>query len=151
MLKFKKLVPEAKLPFYVNPGDAGMDICSIVHGRVCFGMVTFVRTGLAVEIPEGFELQVRPRSGLARRGVTVVNSPGTIDSGFRGEICVILTSVRTPEDLLEEGLAPTCPIEPGDRIAQLVLAKVERLPVVEVQELSETERGQSGFGSTGVK
>jgi dUTP pyrophosphatase len=138
-LPFKKLHPDAILPTYGSAGAAGMD----VHTQVDFVMhskeIGVVSTGLAVAIPEGFELQCRPRSGLATRGIGIVNAPGTIDSDYRGEIKVILInhSSRTAEFVA------------GDRIAQLVLAPVTRAEVVEVDELDDTERGAGGFGSTG--
>jgi dUTP pyrophosphatase len=103
---------------------------------------TIVKTGLFIELPIGYEAQVRPRSGLAaKKGITVLNSPGTVDADYRGEIGVILVNLSN-EDFV---------IENGERIAQLIIAKHERAEWVEVQELSETSRGKGGFGSTGVK
>ena len=103
---------------------------------------TIVKTGLFIELPIGYEAQVRPRSGLAaKKGITVLNSPGTVDADYRGEIGVILVNLST-EDFI---------IENGERIAQLIIAKHERAEWIEVQELSETSRGEGGFGSTGVK
>jgi len=149
-LRFKKLHPEAKIPYYATSGSAGMDVCTVEPIAIGWGQVVVVNTGLAVEIPEGYELQVRPRSGSAmRRGLTVVNSPGTIDEDFRGPIKVILTVVRSPEELALDGMEHPLHLDAGERIAQLVLKKVERLPIVEVTELSETERGEGGLGSTG--
>jgi len=141
ILCFKKLDPEAKIPEYKSMGASGMDICNLKHTMVGHGRVTEVSTGLAVEIPQGYELQVRARSGLARdRGVMVVNSPGTIDSDYRGEIKVLLTTACHNE----------VPLEPGTRIAQLILAKVSRpLAIKEVENLNPTRRGSGGFGSTG--
>jgi dUTP pyrophosphatase len=151
-LQFRKLDPMAKVPFYATSGSAGMDIRALEGFQIEPGQVKMVRTGLSVAVPEGYELQVRSRSGqAARRGLAVVNSPGTIDSDYRGEIWVILTVLASSEDLFARGL--TCPIiiEADERIAQLVLKKVERLPIVEVETLDETERGEGGIGSTGVK
>lgn len=139
-LKFKKLHPDAVLPEYKTAGAAGMDICAVEYRTLQPGEAYAISTGLAVEIPDGYELQCRPRSGLALQGITVVNSPGTIDSDYRGEIKVILLSHNA--ELL---------VTPGDRIAQLVLAKVERMPIVEVDQLSDTQRGEGGFGSTGTR
>lgn len=143
ILNFLKLHTDAILPTYKTKGAAGMDICA-VEGPLMLEpsrQVYFIRTGIAVEVPNGHELQVRPRSGLSARGLVIVNSPGTIDADFRGEI-----------QILVKNDSPT-PIEirQGDRIAQLVLAKVERADCMFVPELDETERGQNGFGSTGVQ
>ena len=141
IIRFKKLVPEAVVPRQAHPGDAGIDLVSMEKRTIPAGGRALVRTGLAVEIPVGFEGQVRPRSGLAlKRGVTVLNAPGTIDSGYRGEIGVILANFGTD----------SFAIEPGDRIAQLVIAPVANVAVEVAVELSETERGGGGFGSTGV-
>jgi dUTP pyrophosphatase len=101
-----------------------------------------VKTGLFIELPIGYEAQVRPRSGLAaKKGITVLNSPGTVDADYRGEIGVILVNLSNEEFIVEN----------GERIAQLIIAKHERAEWIAVQELSETDRGEGGFGSTGVK
>lgn len=139
---FKKLNKDAIMPKFAHHGDAGMDICSIEDAELMIGRPTMVKTGLAVEIPFGYEIQVRPRSGLALKGVTVWNSPGTIDAGYRGEIGVILMYTSTDASAFH--------IKKGDRIAQLVLAKIPDCEVFEVSELSESSRGCGGFGSTGV-
>ena len=147
VLKFKRLHPDAILPAYATAGSAGMDI-TFQSGEFQPEQVTLwvgdrwtFNTGLAVEIPEGYELQCRSRSGLAANvGVMVLNSPGTIDSDYRGEIKVILLNTGGREVNFKN----------GDRIAQLVLAKTPKLPIIEVEELSDTERGQGGFGSTGA-
>lgn len=143
IVKFKRL-PHGEglpLPAYATSGAAGMDVCSAEDAfRIHPGEVDAVATGLAVETPEGYELQVRPRSGLAARyGVTVLNTPGTIDSDYRGEIRVILINHGQQAFMIHR----------GDRIAQLVLAPVVQAEVVEVDELDETERGEGGFGSSG--
>lgn len=139
---FKKLIPSAKIPVQAHPGDAGMDLTSIDSVTIAPGARALVHTGLAVEIPAGFEGQVRPRSGLAlKNGVTVLNSPGTIDAGYRGELGVILANF---------GDAPFV-IEPGMRIAQLVIAAVAAVQVEIADELSNSERGEGGYGSSGVK
>lgn len=143
-LGFKKLDPKAQLPKYAHEGDAGMDIFALEDTNLFYGVPVLVRTGIAAEIPEGYELQVRPRSGLACKGITVWNSPGTVDSKYRGEIKVIVfyyTNDPMGNNPYE--------VKAGDKIAQLVLAPVTFAEPYEVQELSETERGAGGFGSTG--
>lgn len=130
------------LPAYATEGSAGMDIRAAESLLIKAGATGCVGTGLYLEIPEGFEAQVRPRSGLAlKHSVTVLNTPGTIDSDYRGEIRVILINLGK-EDFQ---------IEPGERIAQLVFAPVTRAQLVPSMELSETERAAGGFGSTGRK
>ena len=129
------------LPAYQTAGAAGLDLMSAVELTLDPGGRAAVPTGLSVAIPEGFEGQVRPRSGLAiKHGVTVVNAPGTIDSDYRGEVCVLLINL---------GFEPYV-IKRGARVAQLVLAPVVQLPIVEVGALDETARGAGGFGSTGA-
>ena len=129
------------LPAYQTKGSAGMDICSNEEVVLYAGSRQAIGTGLYLEIPEGYEVQVRSRSGLAiKNGISVLNSPGTIDSDYRGEVGVILTNEGT-EDFL---------IQKGDRIAQLVLQPVIQMELIEAEELNETERGTGGFGSTGV-
>ncbi|MBR4170136.1 MAG: dUTP diphosphatase [Kiritimatiellae bacterium] len=141
IVRFKKLVPEAVLPSYAHPGDAGLDLTSVEDVELPPGEIRLVKTGLAMALPSGTEAQVRPRSGLAaKHGVTVANTPGTIDEGYRGEIRVILVNL---------GKAPFR-VEKGMRIAQMVIAPVLRVGVAEVTELSDTERGTGGFGSSGV-
>ena len=128
------------LPHYATDGAAGMDVLSAEDVVLEPGMRHAVATGLALAIPEGYEIQVRPRSGLAlKHGVSVPNTPGTIDSDYRGEVKVIMINF---------GSEPFA-IHRGDRVAQLVLAPVTRAGWVEVAELGETERGEGGFGSTG--
>jgi dUTP pyrophosphatase len=140
-IRFKRLHPAAVAPAYAHPGDAGMDICACEAATLAPGARALVRTGLALEVPEGHEVQVRPRSGLAlKHGVTLLNTPGTIDAGYRGEIGVILINLG------QEPFAVT----PGMRIAQLVVAVVARADLVEASALSATARGAGGFGSTGT-
>ena len=128
------------LPRYATDGAAGMDVLSAEDMLLEPGMRHAVATGLAMAIPEGYEIQVRPRSGLAlKHGISVPNTPGTIDSDYRGELKVILINFGS------EAFA----IKRGDRIAQLVLAPVTRAGWHEVDELDETQRGEGGFGSTG--
>lgn len=137
-----KRVREVPLPQMAHEGDAGVDLHAAVEARLGPGERGAVPTGLIFEIPIGFEIQVRPRSGLAlKTGLTVLNAPGTIDAGYRGEVCVILYNA-SKEPVM---------VHPGDRIAQAVLARVERIEWVEAEELAESSRGAGGFGSTGVK
>ncbi len=129
------------LPAYATAGAAGMDVVAAEALTLAPGARHAVATGFAIAIPDGFELQVRPRSGLAlKHGITCLNSPGTIDSDYRGEVKIILANL---------GDAPFA-IARGDRIAQLVPAAVQRATLNEVTSLDETERGMGGFGSTGV-
>jgi dUTP pyrophosphatase len=141
-------LPHAKglaLPAYQSAGAAGMDLLAAVPSaaplRLAPGKRALVPTGLIMELPPGFEAQVRPRSGLAlRHGITVLNSPGTIDCDYRGEVMVLLANL---------GEAPFR-IERGERIAQLVVQRVERAQLTEVAAIAATRRGAGGFGSTGV-
>ena len=140
-IRFKKLNPGAAIPQQAHPGDAGMDLVSVEALVLEPGKRALVHTGLAVEIPVGFEGQVRPRSGLAlKNGITVLNAPGTIDAGYRGELGVVLINL---------GDTPFA-IEPGMRIAQLVIAAVAEVTVAVADDLSATERGTGGYGSSGV-
>lgn len=130
------------LPKYSTAQSAGMDLRAFVTESIILGALdrALIPTGLYIEIPEGYEAQVRPRSGLAiKYGVTVLNSPGTIDADYRGEICVELINLSNKPYTIES----------GERIAQLVFNKCEQAELVEVEELSETERGEGGFGHTG--
>ena len=128
------------LPEYATPASAGVDLRASEGCVIPPGGRALVPTGLRIALPEGYEAQVRPRSGLAlRHGVTLPNSPGTIDADYRGEIGVILMNL---------GQEPFV-VEPGDRIAQMVVAPVTRVAWSEVEELDATERGEGGFGSTG--
>lgn len=140
---------ENPLPEYSKLGDSGMDVRSQFAVAIKGGEITKVKTGLYVEIPNGWEIQVRPRSGLAlKHGITVLNTPGTIDSSYRGEVCIILYNTRP---IGTKAQSNTFQINKGDRIAQLVLQKVPKIEWEEVVELSNTERGTGGFGGTGVK
>jgi dUTP pyrophosphatase len=133
-----------ELPNYETIASAGMDLRANLSEPITLKSLerTIVKTGLFIELPIGYEAQVRPRSGLAaKKGITVLNSPGTVDADYRGEIGVILVNL-SQEDFV---------IENGERIAQLIIAKHERAEWNQVQELSETSRGEGGFGSTGVK
>ena len=131
-----------KLPAYETIASAGMDLHANLSAPIILKPLerTIIKTGLQIELPVGFEAQVRPRSGLAaKHGLTVLNSPGTVDADYRGEIAVILVNLSTTDFKIED----------GERIAQLVIAKHERAEWIEVQELNETSRGEGGFGSTG--
>jgi len=140
-ITFKRLHPGAILPQYAHPGDAGMDLCACEACEIAPGTHLLVRTGLVMQLPSGTEAQVRPRSGLAlKHGITLLNTPGTIDEGYRGEIGVIV---------INHGRDPFR-ITPGMRIAQMVIAPVLRVTVEEVGEVSSTARGVGGFGSTGT-
>jgi len=141
-IEFKKIHPDAQIPQYMTALAAGLDIQARPNQTVELqpGARCLVPTGLAVAIPQGFEVQVRPRSGLAiKHGIALVNSPGTIDADYRGEIGIIL--INHGQKVFS--------IKPGDRIAQLVVAPVCQAQLVEVEQLSETERGDGGFGHTG--
>ena len=140
-LRFKRVHPDAVLPSYAHPSDAGMDVRSVEDLTLAPGKRALVHTGLVLLLPPQYEAQVRPRSGLAlKNGVTVLNSPGTIDSGYRGEVGVILINLGDVDFTVRK----------GDKVAQLVIAPVTQPDVVEVSEIDETDRGSSGFGSTGV-
>ena len=135
---------EHELPNYETIASAGMDLRAHLPEPVTLNPLerAIVKTGLFIELPIGYEAQVRPRSGLAaKKGITVLNSPGTIDADYRGEIGVILVNLSNETFIVEN----------GERIAQLIIAKHERAVWTEVEQLSETTRGEGGFGSTGVK
>ena len=132
------------LPAYETAQSAGMDLRADLEEVISLapGQRALVPTGLFIEIPEGYEAQVRPRSGLAlKRGLTVLNSPGTIDADYRGEVGVILVNLSQEEQRIEK----------GERVAQLLFAPVARAELVEVEALGETGRGSGGFGSTGKR
>jgi dUTP pyrophosphatase len=142
-LKHREGAQDLPMPSYMTPGSAGMDLCADVEGEVELfpGEIKTIGTGLSMALPIGFEGQLRPRSGLAaKHGVTVLNSPGTIDSDYRGEIKVILINL---------GKEPF-KVRRGDRIAQLVIAPVMQADLVITSELEETLRGDGGFGHTGT-
>lgn len=132
-----------KLPFYVTEGAAGMDMIAFLKEDVVLQPLQrqLIPTGISLEIPLGYEVQVRPRSGLAlKQGLTCLNSPGTIDSDYRGQVGVLLINLSAEPQTIKN----------GDRIAQMVVAKVERGELVSVDALTETVRGTGGFGHTGV-
>jgi dUTP pyrophosphatase len=136
-----RLDPELPLPRYAKGGDAGADIVSRIDITLAPGERALVPTGIAIALPDGYVALVHPRSGLAiKHGVTMVNSPGTVDAGYRGELQVILINHDRNESVS---------FKRGDRVAQLVIQKVERAEFVEVQDLPGSGRGSGGFGSTG--
>ena len=139
-VKVKKLSADAQIPKAANPGDVAYDLYSTIDYNLEPGSRHPIPTGIAVEIPKGYEGQVRPRSGLGLKyGLTVINTPGTIDSGYRGEVHVTLLNLGTEPFQVKKGM----------RIAQLAIRPVPRVEFIEVEELSDTERGEGGFGSTG--
>ena len=132
-----------KLPAYETPASAGVDLRADLDEPVVLKPLerSLIPTGLFIELPVGFEAQIRPRSGLAiKKGITLLNTPGTIDADYRGEIKIILANISNEEFVVND----------GERIAQMVIARHEQAEWVEVEELEETERGAGGFGSTGV-
>jgi dUTP pyrophosphatase len=145
ILKIKRLEnnPDLALPKYETLGSAGMDLQAAIAEPIILkaGEVKLVKTGIAIALEVGFEAQIRPRSGLAlKNGITVLNTPGTIDSDYRGEVCIILINHSQIDFEIKRGM----------RIAQMVIAKYEQAQIVEVDNLDETARGEGGFGSTGV-
>ena len=139
----KLLDPELPAPAYAKPGDAGADLRSRVDFELEPGERALVPTGVAIALPEGYVGLVHPRSGLAtKNGITIVNAPGTVDSGYRGELMVTLLNTDKTKSFH---------VQRGDRIAQLVIQRYEQANFVVVAELDETERGVSGFGSSGLK
>ncbi|MBU6140484.1 MAG: dUTP diphosphatase [Proteobacteria bacterium] len=145
ILKIKRLEngKDLSLPKYETSGSAGMDLPAAISEPATLrsGEIKLIPTGFAIALEKGFEAQIRPRSGLAlKNGITVLNSPGTIDSDYRGEICVILINHSGTDFVITRGM----------RIAQMVIAKYEQAEIAEVENLDETFRGSSGFGSTGI-
>lgn len=143
-VKIKRKSDEIALPEYETIGSSGADVRAYLSESITLSPFAFtlIPTGLYLEIPMGYEIQVRPRSGLSRRkGITVLNTPGTIDSDYRGELQIILINLGQ-EDFV---------IQNGDRIAQLVIAPVTKAEFLITEELEESDRGEGGFGSTGVK
>ena len=140
----KKLSKNIDLPRYTTPGASGIDLMADISKELVInpGEKHLISTGIAMAIPYGYEIQIRPRSGLAaKNGITVLNTPGTIDADYRGEVGVILVNLSSEEFVIED----------GERIAQMVIAKHEQANWDQVEILEETERGAGGFGSTGVK
>lgn len=140
-LKIIKLHKEAQIPEYAHSDDSGMDLCSIDEVMLKKGEIKLIKTGISIELPKNTEAQIRPRSGLAlKHGITVLNAPGTIDEGYRGEIGIILIN-HSNEDFQ---------IKAGMKVAQMVIMPVLKPIIKIVNELSETSRGNNGFGSTGL-
>ncbi len=140
-IKVIQLTESAQLPAYEHEGDSGMDLRAIAAHTIAPSETALIKTGLAIELPASTEAQIRPRSGLALKyGITVLNTPGTVDAGYRGEIAVIL---------INHGQQPFH-IEPGMRIAQMVIVPIIRAEIERVEVLSKSKRGAGGFGSTGV-
>jgi len=140
----KRLSKEVSLPKYETSGSSGMDLAAYIDSNINInpGQTAIIPTGLALSIPKGFEVQIRPRSGLAaKQKISVLNTPGTIDADYRGEIKVILINLGPEPFKVEKGL----------RIAQMIVCPIVQAQLKEVDDLSETERGKGGFGSTGTK
>jgi len=141
-VKVKRINEAAIIPQYAHKGDAGLDLFSVEEKNITPGETALVHTGIQIELPEGTEAQIRPRSGLALKySITVLNTPGTIDEGYRGEIGVILINHGKFDFKVEK----------GTKIAQMVIKPVLKVSIVEVDELGTTERAEGGFGSTGLK
>lgn len=145
ILKIKKLANHHDLPLpkYETKGSAGMDLVACIEEDITLknGEIKLIKTGLAIALEQGFEAQIRPRSGLAlKNGITVLNTPGTIDSDYRGEICVILINHSSEDFVISRGM----------RIAQMVISQYQQAQIEIVEELDDTKRGTGGFGSTGV-
>lgn len=141
LLKVERIHKDAIIPNCAHEGDAGLDLYSIEKKIINPGDTALIKTGIKIELPPQSEAQVRPRSGLALKfGVTVLNTPGTIDEGYRGEIGVILINHGKNSFIVEKGM----------KIAQMVVKPVWKVDVIEVEELSSSERGEGGFGSTGL-
>lgn len=142
-VKIKRLDPELPLPRYANPGDAGLDLYSAQDVTIEPGRRVMISTGVAIALPQGYAGFVQPRSGLAaKKGLSIVNTPGLVDSGYRGELKVIAINTDADEPIV---------ISRGERVAQLVVQRVPSVELVEVDELDKTERGEGGFGSTGLR
>ena len=143
-IQIKKLSNSVSIPKYETQGSSGMDISAHIINNIIInpGEKALVTTGFSIAVPKGYEVQIRPRSGLAaKKNITVLNTPGTIDSDYRGEIKVILINLGKEKFIIENGV----------RIAQMVVCPVIQVNLEVVKELSDTERGSSGFGSTGTK
>ncbi len=139
-LKVKLIDEEAKLPYQANEGDAGLDLFSIEEKVIKAGDVELIRTGIQLELPKGTEAQIRPRSGLAlKHSITVLNSPGTIDEGYRGEVKVILINHGKKDFKVEKHM----------RIAQMVIASVLQVSLEQTEVITDSKRGAGGFGSSG--
>ncbi len=144
IVKIQKLNPNANIPTYQTEGASGMDLCAFLSEPILLKPLErkLIPTGLKMELPQGYEAQVRPRSGMSiKHGITLVNCVGTIDEDYRGEICVPVINLSNEEFTINN----------GDRIAQMVISPVTKASIIETKELSNTKRGEGGFGSTGRK
>ncbi len=142
-IRIRRLGPDVPLPSYAHPGDAGADLTTTVDLHLEPGERALVPTGISIALPEGYVGLVHPRSGLAARcGLSIVNSPGTVDAGYRGEVKVMLVNLDPRQPVV---------LHRGDRIAQLVVQRVEQATFVEVDELPPSVRGEGGYGSTGMQ
>ncbi|MGN1153924.1 MAG: dUTP diphosphatase [Candidatus Gastranaerophilaceae bacterium] len=142
VLKIKRLEHNEILPEYKTEGAAGMDLCAAISEPIILKPLerTLVPTGLKIELEHGYEAQIRPRSGLSiKHGITLINCVGTVDEDYRGEVCVPVVNLSNE----------TYAIQPQERVAQMIIAKVEQAKIEVVTELSDTQRGEGGFGSTG--
>ncbi len=142
-IKLKKVRKDAKIPKYMTQKSAGLDIYACISSNITLkpGQRILIPTGIAISLPDGYEAQIRPRSGLALNyGIIPLNTPGTIDADYRGEIKIILANLGENEFTIKN----------GDRIAQMVINKIEKVEFVEVEELDNSLRGDGGFGSTGI-
>ena len=143
-IQIKRLSTSVSIPKYETPGSSGLDVAAYIENNIIIypGEKAIVSTGFSISVPIGYEVQIRPRSGLAaKKNITVLNTPGTIDADYRGEIKVILINLGKEKFVIEN----------NDRIAQMVVCPVIQVNLEEVKELSNTERGSGGFGSTGAK
>jgi dUTP pyrophosphatase len=143
-IQIKRLSTSVSIPKYETPGSSGLDVAAYIENNIIIypGEKAIVSTGFSISVPIGYEVQIRPRSGLAaKKNITVLNTPGTIDADYRGEIKIILINLGKEKFIIEN----------GDRIAQMVVCPVVQADLEEVKELSNTERGSGGFGSTGAK
>lgn len=149
-IKIKLLHPDAKVPTYATPGASGFDLVAIEDVRIRSGETKLIKTGIAVDVGYKYELQVRPRSGMSlKTNFRVANSPGTVDSDFRGEICVIMTNTGGMDwDAINPWYKGRL-IKKGERIAQGVICPIEKAVMIVVDSLDNTDRGDGGFGSTG--
>ncbi len=141
-IRIKKIRDNAVTPHYEHDGDAGMDLYAVEDFTLRPGQRELIPTGFQVEVPKGYEMQIRPKSGLAlKHGITVLNTPGTVDSCYRGEVGVIMLNASDRD----------YEVKVGEKVAQAVIAKVEKAVIEEVEDLTQTQRGSGGFGSTGRK
>lgn len=149
-IQIKKLHPDAVIPKYATEGAAGFDLVAIEDVKIPNGQTKLVKTGLSVSIPRGFELQVRPRSGTSlNTSLRIANAPGTVDSDYRGEICIIMNNIEEKGSTFNGVSASYVLIRKGERVAQGVICPVFQAEFDEVEELDSTARGAGGFGSTG--